>query len=110
SGSFVLLILGAYTTIISAVSNLNIALLIPVGMGVAVGFIISSKVISYLLKRYPATMYAVIIGLVFGSVFIIFPGFEAGLTQGLISLVTMIAGFAAATYLGSHDHKDENEL
>ncbi|MGL4952508.1 MAG: DUF368 domain-containing protein [Culicoidibacterales bacterium] len=110
SGSFVLLILGAYTTIISAVSNLNIAILIPVGMGVAVGFIISSKVISYLLKRFPANMYSVIIGLVFGSVFIIFPGFSAGMTQGLLSIVTMLAGFAAATYLGSHDHKDENKI
>lgn len=110
SGSFVLLILGAYASIISAVSNLNIAILIPVGLGVAIGFVISSKVISYLLRRFPSNMYAVIIGLVFGSVFIIFPGFQAGLVQGILSLVTMAAGFAVATLLGSKNHKDEQSV
>ncbi|MGL5295920.1 MAG: DUF368 domain-containing protein [Culicoidibacterales bacterium] len=110
SGSFVLLILGAYTTIISAVSNLNIALLIPAGLGIAVGFIISSKVIRYLLHRFPSYMYAVIIGLVFGSIFIVFPGFQAGFTQGIISILTMAAGFFVATLLGAKDHKDTDEL
>lgn len=110
SGSFVLLILGAYSTVIAAVSNLNIAILIPVGLGVAIGFIVSSKAISYLLHRFPAYMYAVIIGLVFGSIFIVFPGFQAGVAQGIISLVTLGAGFAVATLLGNTEHTDEKEF
>lgn len=110
SGSFVLLILGAYSTVIAAVSDLNIAILIPVALGVAIGFIVSSKVISYLLHRFPAYMYAIIIGLVFGSIFIIFPGFTAGLTQGVISLITLAVGFAVATLLGNTEHTDEKEF
>ncbi len=37
SGSFVLLIIGAYPTVIAAVSSLNLLVIIVVGLGIVVG-------------------------------------------------------------------------
>ena len=96
SGSFILLLVGAYSTIISALSDLNIPIILVVGAGAALGFIISSRAISYLLKHHRHMTYAVIIGLIIGSVFVVYPGIPA---QGIwISAVTFIAGFGITNF------------
>lgn len=100
SGSFVLLLLGAYSTAIAALSDLNLPIIAVIGAGVGVGFIISSKVIHYLLSRIPTVMYAIIIGLIAGSVFVIFPGLPGDFLTGLISLITFLAGLALTAIIG----------
>ena len=75
SGSFVLLLLGVYSTAIGALSNLNLPIIAVIGAGVIVGFIVSSKIISYLLTHFTYVTFAVIIGLIIGSVFVMYPGF-----------------------------------
>lgn len=98
SGSLVLLLLGVYPTAIYALSSLNIALIAVIGAGVAIGFIVSSKAIRYLLARYPIMMYALIIGLIVGSTFVVFPGFASHLGTLLISIVTFGSGLTITTY------------
>ncbi|HSH52472.1 MAG TPA: DUF368 domain-containing protein, partial [Bacteroidales bacterium] len=49
SGSFVLLVIGVYPVVISALSALDIPIIMIVGAGVVVGFIVSSKGIKYAL-------------------------------------------------------------
>ena len=91
SGSFVLLLLGVYSTIISALSDFNLPIIIVVGAGAAIGFIVSSRAISHLLRHHRHITYAVIIGLIIGSVFVVYPGIP---DQGIwISAVTFLAGF-----------------
>ena len=91
SGSFVLLILGVYTTAINALSTLNIPIIVVIGAGVIVGFVVSSKGIRYILHRFPIMTYAMIIGLISGSVFVIFPGLPSSGT--LVScIITFIIG------------------
>ncbi|PJH69350.1 DUF368 domain-containing protein, partial [Salmonella enterica subsp. enterica serovar Typhimurium] len=51
SGSFMLLLLGAYSTIISAVSNLQLDIIVATGLGVVVGFIVMSKIIAFFLRK-----------------------------------------------------------
>ena len=75
SGSFVLLLFGVYSTAIGALSNLNLPIIAVIGAGVIVGFIVSSKIISYLLTNFTYITFAVIIGLIIGSVFVMYPGF-----------------------------------
>ena len=43
SGSFMLLVLGAYQTIIQAVASFNIPLLLPTGLGVCCGLLLGAK-------------------------------------------------------------------
>ncbi len=68
SGSFILLILGAYYTVIKAITDLNIPVLIPIGLGVLAGFILSARLISFLMEKFPKITYAFILGLVAGSI------------------------------------------
>ena len=107
SGSFILLLLGAYSTAIAALSDLNLPIIAVIGAGVGVGFIISSKVIHYLLSRIPTVMYAIIIGLIAGSVFVIFPGLPGDFLTGLMSLLTFLAGLFLTAVIGRAGKKRE---
>ncbi len=92
SGSFVLLLLGFYSTAIGALSDFNIPVMIVIGLGVITGFIISSKVIHFLLSRYATLTFAVIIGLIIGSIFVIYPGVPESGTPFVMSGVALIMG------------------
>lgn len=92
SGSFILLLLGVYTTAINALSTLNIPIALAIGAGVIVGFIVSSKAIQYLLSNFTYVTYAAIIGLIIGSLFVVFPGFSENTATLITSLITFTVG------------------
>ena len=100
SGSFVLLLLGVYSTAISALSSLNIGIIAVIGAGVVVGFVVSSRLIRYLLDRFPYMTYAVIIGLILGSIVIVFPGIPSGTGMMATSVGTLLLGLIVAVFMG----------
>ncbi len=75
SGTALLMNIGVYEIIISTISNItdinliitNIKVLIPFGLGMVLGFILLSILISYLLKKYYSEMMAFILGVSIGS-------------------------------------------
>ena len=69
SGSLLLLMLGEYYNIVSFISNFSIKPLFFLGLGVALGLVIFSKAISYLLKNYRETTLFFITGIVIMSIF-----------------------------------------
>lgn len=74
SGSFVLILMGNYKLIfLEAVPALNMAILIPVALGSIVGFVILSRVISYLLDRLRNETISLLTGFILGSLLIIWP-------------------------------------
>lgn len=106
SGSFMLLLLGVYSAVLSAVSSLNIPVLIPFGIGAVAGILILAKIIDMLLKKYHGATYYAIIGFIIGAIPAIYPGFAFNL-QGLASVITLVAGFAIAFIFSKLDKKDE---
>ncbi|UOQ44379.1 DUF368 domain-containing protein [Halobacillus salinarum] len=100
SGSFILLIIGVYTTVIHGISELRIDIIAVVGLGVALGLIFMSKIINYFLEHHTSGTFALIIGFVIGSVFVIFPGLPESNLMWFVSGVTFIAGLLAAWLLG----------
>ncbi|MGL4991823.1 MAG: DUF368 domain-containing protein [Paraclostridium sp.] len=101
SGSFILLLMGIYSTVVTAVSEMNIVLLIPVAIGVILGILTMTKLIEALFKRYPQTAYFTILGLIVGSIVAIYPGgFGSNM---LISIISGIVGFAIAFMLGKKE-------
>ena len=84
SGSLLMLMMGVYTIIITAIPALfdsatftkALFLLLPNGVGVLLGLLCGAKAISLLFKKLPHQTYAVIFGLICGSVFVIFPGWS----------------------------------
>src|SRR5699024_2056943 len=73
SGSLMLYIIGVYWTVIGAIKDLELDILAVVGLGIMVGIIAMSKIIQYFLTHYRTTTFALILGLVTGSVVVVFP-------------------------------------
>ena len=98
SGSMVLMIMGIYTAILSAVANLNIIILIPFAIGVGIGIIIVSKIMNILIEKFYGYTYYAILGFIIGSIIFIFPGFTFNLV-GLASIITFVIGFLASYFV-----------
>lgn len=75
SGSFMLLLLGTYHTILASVANLDVMMLIPVALGCIVGVLLFAKIIGLLFEKYSTQTYYAILGLMIGSIYVIFPEF-----------------------------------
>ncbi|QAA33293.1 DUF368 domain-containing protein [Clostridium manihotivorum] len=78
SASFMLLTLGLYETTLKAINTQNIAFLLPIGLGILVGTLASTKLIEKFLNKYPNKAYMLIIGFVLGSLIAVFPGIPVG--------------------------------
>lgn len=105
SGSFMLLLLGMYTTVISAISNLRLDIIAVTGFGILLGILIVSKVVNYFLHNYYTATYAIIIGLVFGSVFVVFPGFSSQISILIFSILSFAVGLFVAYLLGKLEYR-----
>ena len=74
SGSFVLILMGNYQLImLQAVPDRNLGVIIPVGIGAMIGFILLSHIISYLLRHHHDNTLSVLTGFILGSLVIIWP-------------------------------------
>lgn len=99
SGSMVMVILGTYNTVLTAISSMNILMLVPVGIGVLIGIIGGAKVIDLCLKKFPQATFFAILGLILGSIYplIANAGFSFS-AEGIVAIVLMIvaAGISLA--------------
>lgn len=94
SGSLMMTVMGLYETLITAIKELNLPLLIPAGIGIVVGLLGGAKIISVLLKKFRQPTYTAIMGLVLGSIFTIFPQEFSLNFQGIISIPIFAVGVA----------------
>ncbi|MGX0705668.1 putative membrane protein [Staphylococcus capitis] len=114
SGSFMLLVFGVYGTVMFSISELmklNFAalpILIIVGLGILTGFMLSSRIIQYFLHHHTTMTFTLIIGLVIGSIYAVFPGYPENGLAWITSLLTMIIGFVVSFTLGQITAKSEN--
>lgn len=96
SGSLILLMFGVYTIIMEGISNFNIQVLLPVLLGTGLGLIFGVKIIKGFLRHYHKKVYFGVLGLLCGSIFTTYPGFEAG-TEGTFAIVFGLI-FGVLTY------------
>lgn len=73
SGSFILLILGLYPTIITAITDFNIVLLAIFSGGCAIGLLSFSRCLSWCLHRFRQPTLALLTGFLIGSLNAIWP-------------------------------------
>ena len=86
------MLLGIYNTYLSAISTLNISILVPMIIGISVGSIIFMKIIQKLLNKYHSQTMFGIIGFSLGSILILFPGYSFSL-ESIIGLILLSLGF-----------------
>jgi len=98
SGAFILLVTGLYRTVLQSVSELNIMMLVPLVLGALIGLLASAAFVRFLLKKAPNETYGAVLGLVAGSVFVLYPGSFVFQTRWeffsiIISVLCLVAGF-----------------
>lgn len=104
SGSLIMVIIGVFPTVIRAVTTLDFKIIIIVGIGIALGVLTMSKIIHYFLEHYHSHTFALIIGLVIGSIFVIFPGWAQNISQLIVSIVVFAIGLLIAYVLGKVEY------
>ena len=73
SGSFILLLLQKYAYVFDAVGRLDLSVLLPFGLGAVTGLMLFSRFLGWLLRSYYQPTISAIIGLLIGSLWIIWP-------------------------------------
>ncbi len=73
SGSFILLLLGKYDFVLSAVKELNVVVIGVFGLGCLIGIISFSKLIHWLLQHYKPVTMSILAGFMLGSLNKIWP-------------------------------------
>lgn len=91
SGSFVLLIMGYYSTYLDIINTRTFGLLIPLLIGHVIGFIAVAIGIKSMLTRFPVQSYGIILGMLCGSTIAIFPWGVFQEIQSLVDLSNKIA-------------------
>lgn len=117
SGSMMLLLLGYYNPIVSAIKDFVTALasfdmqgilqgcgvLVPAGIGIVVGIFAIAKLIEIIFEKFPMQAYWAIIGLIVASPFAVLLMAQLGTITALsvaVSVVTFAIGFVIAMKLG----------
>jgi len=106
SVSFLLLFLGLYDELMQAVSEMNIAFLAPIGLGILVGIVLTTKGLEKAMKNYPKITYLMILGFVAGSLLEVFPGMPRGY-EWIWCLSVAASGFYCIVSLTRAEEKAE---
>ncbi len=77
SGSSILLAMGVFTQFMDALTDFDMDVLIPCGIGLLIGVLVFAKIIDHFLTNNRKSTYMMILGLTIGSVITV--GVEAGL-------------------------------
>ena len=73
SGSFILVLLGMYGTVLVAVKTLDLLFLAVFAVGAAAGLLCFSRLLYWLLHRYHQATMALLTGFLFGSLAVVWP-------------------------------------
>jgi putative membrane protein len=101
SGSFLLLLIGMYSTLQQGFSTLNLPVIVVFVLGTLAGVVLVSKLIAALLRNFHGPTYVVIIGLVLGSAIALYPGFTPG-PAVLLDVGAFCVGAALSLLLGTN--------
>ncbi|MBU9721495.1 MULTISPECIES: DUF368 domain-containing protein [Bacillaceae] len=101
SGALILTILGIYEIAASSIFHLNFSIIIPIGLGVVVGILLTSKLVRYLLNEYTMETYSAMIGLVTGSIIAIVSELETNVSSMVltVSALTFLVGIFFVTFI-----------
>ncbi|MDD6175430.1 MAG: DUF368 domain-containing protein [Firmicutes bacterium] len=124
SGSLIMVIFGTYYTVIGSISGIfsglmawlsgtgsfaalmqNVWLLLPALAGILLGLVFGSRLIDFVIKKYPQMAYSAILGLILGSFAALIPHTFLFNAEGIAAILLLIAG-AAVSYLFSRNAAD----
>ena len=89
SSTIMLMCLGIYSLYLQSISVIYLPVLIPLGIGLAIGSIFCMNITKYLLKEHYGKMSYSIIGFTIGSIYVLFPEIEQSIE--VIAVITSIS-------------------
>ena len=102
SVSYMLLLMGMYDTVMKAITQLHLPYLIPVGLGLAIGVIVSTRLLECAMARFPGPAYLCILGFMAASMAQVFPGLPGG-REWLTCLLMLAAGFLIIYFISEKE-------
>lgn len=108
SVTYMLLVLGIYQGVLSAIGRLDILYLLPLGLGLVAGILLLTKLLEGAMKRFPQPTYMIILGFVLGSVGQVFPGVPMGIELP-VCLLLAAAGFVLIYFLSKLEERKTDE-
>lgn len=112
SGSIILILLGVFPLAMNTITLIReymitpfdfgllppiLIVVIPVGIGMLVGVLATSRIVAFLLEKHQAVTYSAIMGLIFGTIFAIFNNDATYISHRQLTPVVVIT--AVATFL-----------
>ena len=73
SGSYILLLMGVYPIVMTAITNRDFTIISAIGIGVILGLLLFSRLLKWLFKKYKNQMLVVLTGLMLGSLNKVWP-------------------------------------
>lgn len=100
SGAFILVLLGQYQYVLTAVATLNLSVLFLFALGCVCGLLLFARILNFCLHRYHTITLAVLIGVMAGSLRTVWPWKDANLpalppsmgTETAVAVVCCLAG------------------
>ena len=85
SGGTILVMMGIYQPVLKAISGFNFKIILIFGLGLVLGLLTISRVLSYFLNNYRTSMMALLTGLILGSLYSVIPQtFNIGIIMSFI--------------------------
>ncbi len=96
SGSFMLMIMGEYKNVLDAINNLDVVKLGVFALGCVAGLLAFVRLLNFMLKRFHSVTMAFLIGLILGSLWILWPFKELAPGAKIVTGVNVLpAAFTA---------------
>ncbi|HEY7776400.1 MAG TPA: DUF368 domain-containing protein, partial [Kineobactrum sp.] len=73
SGSFILILLGMYGPVLTAVNNFELEVMLVFSLGAGLGLMCFSRLLHWLLQRFHVPTMALLTGFLFGSLLVVWP-------------------------------------
>ncbi len=102
SVSYMLLVLGMYEKTINSITNFELQFIMPLGIGLLLGIILTTRLLENALNKYPRATYLIILGFIIGSMASVFPGIPNG-AYLILSPISFVVGFMSIYMLGKLD-------
>lgn len=99
SSTALLMLFGSYDIIMTAISEVNLFILTYYGIGMMVGLILVSFLMNYLFSKYKKKTYSLVLGLVIGSMIILF-GRVIGNISNIYELMICLLLLFLGIYVG----------
>ncbi len=99
TSSTILIFLGLLQPMLDGATNLDFAVIIPVGIGVVLSILLLSRMVNFIFGKWYTTAFYAVIGMVFASTLAIIPRAYSGVPQILMCIGAAIVGAAIALVL-----------